>query len=380
MRPEFGVGTVKLIASAMISLFVFGVVTLAQSPPNQGNDGKKFSKEELLFEYNRRFRPNDNPVNSDADSGGRGGGSPAKDLTNDELLEQFRERLVYGSDNRMDWHEIKDKAKDPAAILKLARASVALFKSNDVKVDKSGIVKFDTDTLQDAYDLCPDQKFGAQPSGAQCSGTLVGSDLVLTAGHCVREITNTSSMPLLPSVRFVFGYRMEKPTTDSKEILATIRSLQIFTGKQPAVGGTFTRNAADWALVRLAKPVPPDIAEPMTDWDLTPVAKDQKVFVIGYPSGIPLKYAPDAVVRDSSNPHFFVANLDSFGGNSGSGVFDESTNKLVGILVRGEPDYQPKSSFPRRCRKPVICPEVSETQGCQGEHVTKLTEQMRAAR
>ena len=36
---------------------------------------------------------------------------------------------------------------------------------------------------------------------------------------------------------------------------------------------------------------------------------------------------------------YFVANTDTFGGNSGSGVFDLSTLQQVGILVRGETDY-----------------------------------------
>jgi len=40
------------------------------------------------------------------------------------------------------------------------------------------------------------------------------------------------------------------------------------------------------------------------------------------------------------NPIFFDANLDTFGGNSGSPVFDARTNAVVGILVRGADDYR----------------------------------------
>ncbi|MEK7233144.1 MAG: S46 family peptidase [Elusimicrobiota bacterium] len=38
----------------------------------------------------------------------------------------------------------------------------------------------------------------------------------------------------------------------------------------------------------------------------------------------------------SSNPGFFVANLDTYGGNSGSAVFNVETNLVEGILLRSE--------------------------------------------
>ena len=36
---------------------------------------------------------------------------------------------------------------------------------------------------------------------------------------------------------------------------------------------------------------------------------------------------------------FFVANLDTYGGNSGSPVFNSDTHEVEGILVRGEADF-----------------------------------------
>ncbi|MGK7898838.1 MAG: serine protease [Xenococcus sp. (in: cyanobacteria)] len=64
--------------------------------------------------------------------------------------------------------------------------------------------------------------------------------------------------------------------------------------------------------------------------------KDEKnVFVIGHPSGLPLKFANGTQVRDHSPSSFFVANLDTYGGNSGSPVFNEdegltTVNKNLG--------------------------------------------------
>ena len=96
------------------------------------------------------------------------------------------------------------------------------------------------------------------------------------------------------------------------------------------------------------------------------VADDEKVYVLGHPSGLPLKYAPGAQVRGNDDPSFFVANLDTYGGNSGSPVFNERTGEVEGILVRGETDYLQVGN----CRISNACP----TSGCRGEDVTRASE------
>ena len=51
------------------------------------------------------------------------------------------------------------------------------------------------------------------------------------------------------------------------------------------------------------------------------------------------KVAGGAKVRSNNNGVYFVANLDTYGGNSGSAVFNLQTREVEGILVRGENDY-----------------------------------------
>jgi hypothetical protein len=90
------------------------------------------------------------------------------------------------------------------------------------------------------------------------------------------------------------------------------------------------------------------------------------VHIIGHPSGIPAKYAPGATVRDNTPTTFFRANLDAFGGNSGSPVFDSATHEVEGLLVRGATDYVPSGS----CTIALVIP----TTGTGGEDVTRATE------
>jgi hypothetical protein len=70
-------------------------------------------------------------------------------------------------------------------------------------------------------------------------------------------------------------------------------------------------------------------------------------------------------VRDNTPVPFFAANLDTYGGNSGSPVFNATSGTVEGILVRGENDFVSNGS----CYVSLVCP----TTGCRGEDVTRST-------
>jgi hypothetical protein len=79
---------------------------------------------------------------------------------------------------------------------------------------------------------------------------------------------------------------------------------------------------------------------------------------------LPLKVAGGAKVRSNSSPGYFVANLDTYGGNSGSAVFNAQTLKVEGVLVRGETDFNDSGS----CTVSNRCSDSS----CRGEDVTRI--------
>ena len=95
------------------------------------------------------------------------------------------------------------------------------------------------------------------------------------------------------------------------------------------------------------------------------IADGRAVFVIGHPSGLPAKYAGGAHVRDNRRRAYFTANLDTYGGNSGSPVFDRRTKTVEGILASGEQDFVKRGD----CQVSLVCPDG----GCQGEAVTRST-------
>jgi hypothetical protein len=96
------------------------------------------------------------------------------------------------------------------------------------------------------------------------------------------------------------------------------------------------------------------------------VKSDERVFVIGHPCGLPQKLARGARVRNNTHAAYFVANLDTYGGNSGSPVFNGGSYQLEGILVRGQKDFVKAGS----CYVSLVYP----TTGSGGEDVTRTTE------
>jgi hypothetical protein len=270
-------------------------------------------------------------------------------LSDKELAQELlkKQKVVYGTDDRQDVFEVSD-----TALLADADSSIALVRPAQVSDNGDGTSTLTGPTLGAARSLCATEPFRDQPAIAFCSGFLVASNLVATAGHCL-DASNVGD------VRFVFGYQMQSATTPTTRISNT----QIYRGVR-VVGHSLGVGRSDWTVVELDRPVPDHT--PLVIRSSGRISDDQEVHVIGHPSGLPKKIAGNAHVRDNSPAGHFVANLDTYGGNSGSPVFNSVTHEVEGILVRGETDYVAVGG----CVQSVICPDS----GCRGEDVTRASE------
>ena len=258
---------------------------------------------------------------------------------------QVHPKVVYGSDDRIDLYQT-----DSRALKSLAESTVALFQAGDVAAD-GGRAKLSVQNYGERMGLCKEEPFYEQPMGAFCSGSLVAPDVIMTAGHCVPTAEECAN------IKFVFGFAV----TEKDKMPTTVAAGDVY-GCKELLGREQVNDGADWALVRLDRKVAGH--KPLKLNRGGQIAVNTPVLVIGHPAGLPTKIAGGANVRDSSKPGFFVANLDTYGGNSGSAVFNAETGLVEGILVRGEQDYTYKGS----CRVSNVC----ENGACRGEVVTKI--------
>jgi hypothetical protein len=231
-----------------------------------------------------------------------------------------REPVVYGNDDRQDVFAFRDQRWAAQA----ADFAVTLVSPAAIDDSDPDNILLPAPTLEETG-VCPDERFADQPTAGFCSGTLIAPDLVLTAGHCV-------SASDCDQTAFVFNYYMTDDST-----LHAITSDDVYTCSEVLVNLVAD---SDYSVVRLDRDVVGHTPAPVAA-DAVAMPASRRLLINGYPSGLPLKIDNGGRVRDprADTLDFFVANLDTFGGNSGSGVFDNRTHELVGVLVRGEQDY-----------------------------------------
>jgi hypothetical protein len=259
-----------------------------------------------------------------------------------------QQRVIYETDDRVDVFLLPDGPnKDDADSV------VALFRDIDVTDNGDGTSTLLVENFGEARNLCPGERFREQPIGAFCSGFLVAPDIIATAGHCV----NAGNVD---DTRFVFGYRMRDAVTAE----TVISNQEIYKGVK-VIDRILIGTGSDWALVQIDRPV--------TNHRIVRIRRTgkisdtQAIHVIGHPTGLPTKFAGGAAVRDNQPEAFFVANLDTYGGNSGSPVFNSDTHEVEGILVRGETDFVRQGN----CNVSMVCPQPGD---CRGEDCTRTTE------
>lgn len=258
-------------------------------------------------------------------------------------------RVIYGLDNRQEVRSYNNPR-----VVEISRATVALVRSS--RLTQSGAsFNLDKTTFKKKMNLCSSERFGKQPAAAHCSGFLVAPNKIMTAGHCIESLEDCAD------VRFLFDYRM----TSSTKAQLKFRPEQIYQCKS-ILGWALSSGGSDFAVIELDRPVVG--RTPLKLSSNQSLAAGDDVTVIGHPSGLPTKISDGATVRSISNElGFFVANLDTYGGNSGSAVINSRTLEVEGILVRGEEDFveSPKTG----CRRSF---EVANDAG-RGEDVTLIS-------
>ncbi|MFY0582657.1 trypsin-like peptidase domain-containing protein [Cystobacter fuscus] len=259
--------------------------------------------------------------------------------------------VVYGTDDRQDVYA------HPNATLRARaqQATVAVMDFDSFDATNPNNVTFPPWTLGQVYGLCTTERFRDDPVVAGCSGTLIDDDLVLTAGHCIKNAEECANK------RFVFNYY--RPAAGTLKTVTTediFSCASIVAHKLEDVGGRML----DYAILRLDRPATPRFTPAPVRLSNTALSTGQNVAVIGCGSGIPFKIDSGGSVRDAraGMRDYFVASTDTFGGNSGSGVYETSNYAVTGILVRGDTDYVENGT----CNVVNTCSET----GCAGEAIT----------
>ncbi len=267
----------------------------------------------------------------------------------DGALSKARPRAIYIEDDREDFyspsagaHPLQDRLK--AAV----RATVALVKSSDLSPEGEGVrlatmpfTYWDQDA-QAELPMCEGEAFVDQPVGSFCSGVLIAPDIVATAGHCIDWRHVDENDPTLSDVAIVFGF--DNVETGARTLFPAENVYYPLRLHERRFAQDDSGEWEDFAIVQLDRPVPASVAQPIRPRlpSAEAVKRETRLGLIGHPSGLPKKVAFSGRSRavDITLGKNFVAQLNAFGGNSGSPVllYDDPA-ALVGLLIRGQGDY-----------------------------------------
>ena len=266
---------------------------------------------------------------------------------------QQTQRVIYGEDNRQEVYEF-----DNPLFRTLATSTAAMIKRERMPYNVEEGTHILNYRSLDVLQYCPTERFFEQPSVASCSGFLVAPDLLVTAGHCISDMLDCEDH------YWIFNYELKSNGSLDSEVRAEDVYKCVEVVEACGHNGDCFMMENDYALVRLDREAE---AAPLNFRRKGKTEEGNELVVIGHPLGLPKKIAGGAVVRKSTSPYYFVANLDTYQGNSGSAVFDAHTAEVEGVLVRGETDYQ--WDFNQGCFTSKVC----EEDGCIGEDVTRIT-------
>jgi trypsin-like peptidase len=242
-------------------------------------------------------------------------------------LARFDQPLVYGTDDRQELYDV------PGGTLRqLAEDSVVALVADAtwpgaIQSDPTSL--FGVPSWQQRRALCDSVRFADQPAAATCSGVLADDDLVLTAGHCARNLD-------CGTLSVVFGYHyLNEGETPSLADDDVYRCAEVLTFDIP---NEF--EAVDQGWIRLDRRVSSDKRAAVLERRPEPLDASQRLYAFDFGGGVPLKAHSGVSVQDprAEQLDYFVTSFDAFEGSSGAPL-TRADGTVVGIFAHGNPDY-----------------------------------------
>jgi hypothetical protein len=176
------------------------------------------------------------------------------------------------------------------------------------------------------------------------------------------------------NLSIIFGFTdklVQQPVGNGNVIWVRLTSPEVVIRKLTLIKKPNSSRYAvdgDWALLKIDEEVP-DLLRPLDlNEEKSLPAEDQNLFMIGHHCGLPLRVATKGKILSTTDT-IFRTNLDAFIGNSGSPVFNGSTWKVEGILIRGGEDF--KQVDTGNGKEWFVVPEIPD--GDDGEKVGKIS-------
>lgn len=278
--------------------------------------------------------------------------------------------IIFGADNRSDivTHATKNRDLAPAISMSVGQPYVIPQSQQKFRLD------FYPASDSANVGLCPEEKFSQQNANwLNCTGFMVTEEVMVTAGHCM-IFNHSGTKPALvqdgtTSMCNDFDWVFDFKAGAQKQVSLVDYDLATQTAQCQKVihaeitpdmlnsTGTFVGEyGLDFAIIKLDRPMKD--RQPLRIATLAP-KKNELVYAIGYPSGLPMKLAHNARVIEDHFKNFFTADLDISSGSSGGPVFNIK-NEVIGIVVRASPVEDYIWDKKRDCATSYVCKKIGQ--------------------
>ncbi len=268
----------------------------------------------------------------------------------------YQEKVIYDEDDRRLITELSSDDVNDALAIKSAPSILAQIPNWRIDYTDPAVISVRTKDLKSALNFCDGEKYLDQPLVSGCTAFLVGPDLIVTAGHCIKDkydckkqswVLDYDSPGSFIGPTGTISFDKDK-TFACRELVSWSQNLKL-----------------DYAVVRLDREVVG--REPLKVRREGKTSSKEDLMVIGHPLGMPKIVTNNITIRDNSLDFVFKTNADTFSGNSGSPVFGLKSGLVEGILIRGENDFA--DDYHRSCKRPLKC----YGNECKGESVQRST-------
>ena len=276
-------------------------------------------------------------------------------------------RTIYGLDDRQEAESIVNHRVHKNMLAVAGR----VYKNSRQRIGKRLVQFMRVHLLSDKSraNVCEEESFASQPVLTDCTGFLIRDDVLVTAGHCMMllydEIEDEQTV-LCKQSEWLFGY-----TVKNKRLVKNgVAKFKNLYGCEKVIYGKHSKDTEDIAIIKLDRKVRG--RSPVELRSRGEIDLGQGLYVLGHPSGLPMKYSGDSIYLDDikKQPWAFEANIDSFSGNSGSPVFNEFTHEVEGILLKGRNDYVVTTKNGKKCLKVNQC--LEDGSSCNDGHSVAL--------
>ena len=243
-------------------------------------------------------------------------------------------RAIFGKDDRQELFSVPDRWREIGRSL-AGKVSV------DHITDRGSSWELHGDPL--SAKECPGNRFADQITVPSCTGFLVKPDLLVTAAHCIKAQEDCDNF------KWVFEYAL---ASQSDKNYTKVGADRVYQCKKIVARNYQNFGDIDYAILQLDRPV--EGRKPLKLALNSQPAVGTGLVNIGNSNGLPLKFKDSApILHIKPSGQAFDSEMDTFGGDSGSPVFDSATGEVLGITSSGHADHFHDGAS--NCRQLKVC-------------------------